>query len=100
VLFRSLVLLTHCPPYGFLDATRGGDRIGHSALRRFLDETSEPPFLVLCGHVHESFGQTRQGRTLIVNGATGYALLELDHGGGQARVLEMARLDSSKTEEP
>lgn len=46
-----------------------------------------PPVLVLCGHVHESFGQTRQGRTLIVNAATGYALLDLDHGGAMRGCL-------------
>jgi Icc-related predicted phosphoesterase len=54
--------------------------------------------LVLCGHVHESFGHTRQGRTLIVNAATGYALLDLDMECGQAQVLEMSRMNSSKHE--
>jgi len=98
-LNSPLVVLTHCPPHGRLDANKGGQRIGHPPLRRFLDETQEPPFLVLCGHVHESFGQTRQGRTLIVNAATGYGLLDLDLGQGQARVLEMARLNSSTNEE-
>lgn len=95
-----IVLLTHCPPHGLLDATRGGDHIGHPPLQRFLDESPEPPLLVLCGHVHESFGEIRQGQTLIVNAATGYALLDLDLGRGQARVLEMARLDSPTKEEP
>jgi Icc-related predicted phosphoesterase len=98
-LNNPLVVLTHCPPHGRLDANKGGQRIGHPPLRRFLDETQEPPFLLLCGHVHESFGQLRQGRTLIVNAATGYGLLDLDLGRGQARVLEMARLDSFAKEE-
>ncbi len=98
-LNNPLVVLTHCPPHSRLDANKGGQRIGHRPLHRFLDETQEPPFLVLCGHVHESFGQIRQGRTLIVNAATGYSLLDLDLGQGQARVLEMARLNSSTNEE-
>ena len=60
--------------------------------------TPEAPLLVLCGHVHESFGQLRQGRTLIVNAATGFALLDLDIKTGQAQVLEMARMKASTPE--
>ena len=55
---------------------------------------------MLCGHVHESFGQLRQGRTLIVNAATGYALLDLDLNTGQARVIEMSRMKTSIHEVP
>lgn len=97
-LNRPLVVLTHCPPHGYLDVTKGGGRIGHPALRQFLDQALEEPLLVLCGHVHESFGHTRQGRTLIVNAATGYALLDLDLKCGQAQVLEMARMSLSTKE--
>ena len=97
-LNRPLVVLSHCPPHGRLDVTKGGDRIGHPPLRQFLDEAPEGPLLVLCGHVHESFGHTRQGRTLIVNAATGYALLDLDMECGQAQVLEMSRMNSSTHE--
>ena len=91
-LDHPLVLLSHCPPLGRLDATWEGDRIGHPPLRQYLDETLDAPLLLLCGHVHESFGQIRQGRTLIVNAATGYALLDLDLGFGLARVIKMSRL--------
>lgn len=97
-LHRPLVVLSHCPPHGVLDATRDGSHIGHPPFRTYLDETAEPPLLVLCGHVHEAFGQVRQGRTLIVNGAAGYALLDLDLEGGQVQVLEMARMSSSTKE--
>jgi Icc-related predicted phosphoesterase len=99
-LNNPMVVLTHCPPHGRLDTTKGGQCIGHPPLRRFLDEAREPPFLVLCGHVHESFGQFRQGRTLIVNAATGYALVDLDLARGQAQVLEMSRMNASTHEVP
>ena len=94
-LGRPLVLLSHCPPHGWLDSNNEGVEIGHPPLRRFLDESLEAPLLVLCGHVHESFGQLRRGRTLIVNAATGFALLELDLNIGQAQVLELSRLNQS-----
>ena len=94
-LDRPLVVLSHCPPHGWLDVNTEGQPIGHPPLRNYLDESPEPPLLVLCGHVHESFGEMRQGRTLIVNAATGFALLDLDLSRGQARVLEMARMKTS-----
>ncbi len=91
------VVLTHCPPHGWLDQTKNGDRIGHRPLRTFLEETTEAPLLVLCGHVHESFGEVRKGRTLIVNASTGYALIDLDLKRGLATVLKMARLNNLKS---
>ena len=97
-LCRPLVVLSHCPPHGWLDRNKEGIPIGHPPLRRYLEMTPEAPLLVLCGHVHESFGQLRQGRTLIVNAATGFALLDLDIKTGQAQVLEMARMKASTPE--
>ena len=91
-LNQPKVILSHCPPHGWLDGTRNGDRIGHRSLRAFLEETAEPPLLVLCGHVHESFGELRQGQTLIVNASEGYALIHLDLKHGLAEVIAMARL--------
>ena len=97
-LDHPLVVLSHCPPHQWLDANCEGVPIGHPPFRAYLDEVPEAPLLILCGHVHESFGQIRRGRTLIVNAATGYALLDLDLASGQARVLEMARLESTNGE--
>jgi len=92
-LDHPLVVLSHCPPHGLLDANRDGVNIGHRPLRYLLDKSAEKTLLVLCGHVHDSFGHVRQGRTLIVNSAAGFALLELDPASGVSQVLEMARLD-------
>jgi Icc-related predicted phosphoesterase len=99
-LDRPLVVLSHCPPYGLLDGARNGSHIGHPPLRDYLDKVVEAPLLVLCGHVHESFGHLRRGRTLVVNAATGFALLDLDLFRGQAQVLHMSRLNDAVCEVP
>lgn len=100
------IVLSHVPPFGWLDRNAGGDAIGHPALRDVLDapEDAMPlthasrrralqaPFLVLCGHVHESFGWERHGPTLLVNAATGYSLIDVNPESGVAQVLLMNRL--------
>lgn len=99
-----LVILSHVPPYGWLDRNNRGERIGHIPLRNFLDPTEEqlerhgnslpqrPASLVLCGHVHESFGWERHGPTVVVNAATGYALLNFDTDSGSVEIIQMERL--------
>lgn len=100
------VVLSHVPPFGWLDRNAGGDPIGHPALREALDASEDSilrslssrkralqaPSLVLCGHVHESFGWERHGPTLIVNAATGFSLVDLDLESGVAQVRTMKRL--------
>jgi len=91
------VVLSHCPPFGWLDRTFAGESIGHRPLRAFLEDALDPPILVLCGHVHHSFGEVRKGPTLIVNSATGYSVIDLDLRQGTASVLEQAQFDSIHT---
>lgn len=105
-LADPVVVLSHVPPYGWLDLNARQQHIGHIPLRYFLDPSEsrlkrqggvrkgspQPTSLVLCGHVHESFGSKRHGRTLVVNAATGYALLDLDPGTGVCEVQAMERL--------
>lgn len=74
------VVLSHPPPHGStLDRISMSRHVGSTALRRFIDETQ--PELVVCGHIHESRGVDRLGRTTVVNcgpAAAGfYALAEL-----------------------
>ncbi len=83
------IWLSHVPPFGLLDATKSGHRVGHRPLAARL-ASSQPPALVLCGHVHESFGALRHGPTLVVNAAGGFALLEWD--GQRAELLEQGLL--------
>lgn len=105
-LKHPFVILSHVPPYGWLDRNSGGASIGHPPLRELLDPSEEStpasgasrgltlgkPALVLCGHVHESFGWERHGPTLVVNAATGHALVDLDLDSGTAEVRGMKRM--------
>ena len=98
LLNHPQVVLSHCPPYGLADRNRQGVAIGHRPLRALLDNSLEAPALVLCGHVHEGNSQIHHGGTLVVNSAGGYALLDLDLGTGQVKVLEMNLLSSTHQE--
>ena len=55
---EPLVYLSHAPPYGSRDKTQRGTNIGHRPLFRHLQARDWPSALVLCGHVHQSFGRT------------------------------------------
>ena len=88
------VYISHVPPYGCLDLSRGGENIGHRPLFEHLRGRDWPEALVLCGHLHESFGSLDCGDTLVVNAACGYALLEWNLG--TSRLLGMARLAPSR----
>lgn len=63
---ERIVLVTHTPPYGTkLDVIFGGGHAGSRSVRVFVEELQ--PDLVICGHMHESRGIDRIGRSLIVN---------------------------------
>ena len=59
------ILVTHTPPYGILDRTMFGHHGGSEAIRKVIDE--HRPRLSLFGHIHESPGVERNGRTVFVN---------------------------------
>ncbi len=63
---RRKIVVTHQPPFGFLDTLYNGEPSGSVSLRRFLEE--HQPDLLLCGHIHEARGRAwLLGRTLGVN---------------------------------
>jgi Icc-related predicted phosphoesterase len=63
---RSTVYVTHSPPWGTrLDRRYDGSPVGSQAIRAFI-ELHQPP-LTLHGHVHDSPGVDRIGRTVCVN---------------------------------
>jgi Icc-related predicted phosphoesterase len=60
------VLVVHSPPHGHCDANGAGDHFGSRAILRTIEEKA--PRLVVCGHIHESWGQrSKVGRTPIHN---------------------------------
>lgn len=61
------ILLLHGPPAGCGDQTSSGDRTGSPSLRQRILEVK--PRLVVCGHIHESYGIHRLGDTVVVNAA-------------------------------
>ncbi len=84
------VLVIHEPPAGTLDRAWSGRHIGAPAVRSLV--TRLRPRVLTCGHVHESPGIERLEDTLVVNctmgdGKTGGALIELEPGAVNARLL-------------
>ena len=59
------VLVTHSPPYGFVDLSMTKKRGGSHAVRAALDQYDIQ--LVICGHIHEARGQAQYNGTTIVN---------------------------------
>ena len=63
------ILITHAPPQEILDLTLGGEEVGCSSLRYYIDEKIKPVLNVF-GHIHEAYGSMVKGETLFVNGST------------------------------
>lgn len=59
------ILITHGPPHGILDKNRVDYSAGCKSLRKFV--TSIQPRLHIFGHIHESYGQTKIGKTTYMN---------------------------------
>ena len=60
------ILICHSPPKGVADRTSGGQSVGSTAIRDAVERTQPP--LVLCGHIHDSWGaEGHIGASRIVN---------------------------------
>ncbi|KAG2487194.1 hypothetical protein HYH03_014171 [Edaphochlamys debaryana] len=72
------VLVTHTPPHGYGDLTRGS-HVGDKQLLEAVQALRVPPRLWVCGHIHESVGEYRVPHSaapegiLLVNAAVYYA---------------------------
>lgn len=78
------VVVSHPPPRDTkVDKTRGGDHVGSTSLREFVERTA--PDLLVCGHIHEARGLDRIGPTTVVNCGPGfrgdYAVAHLENSG-------------------
>ena len=61
------ILLTHCPPYGILDKTEQGDRVGSMELMKRVNQINTK--LHVFGHIHNSYGKQTNGETTFINAA-------------------------------
>lgn len=61
------VLVTHTPPKGLADRSSSGESLGSTAIRAMVND--KRPRLVVCGHIHDSGGQTVKapGGSVVVN---------------------------------
>ena len=60
------VLVVHSPPRGHVDASSAGDHLGSAAILETIE--LRQPRLAVCGHIHESWGQSsRIGATDVRN---------------------------------
>lgn len=62
---RVKILVSHSPPYSFVDLTPSGEHIGSRALKDFI--SLHDINLVICGHAHEAKGVASFKDTLIIN---------------------------------
>lgn len=90
---RRVLLVSHNPPHHTL-CDRVGDRhVGSTAVREFIEEVQ--PDVCVCGHIHESRGVDRIGRTVVVNPGTllsgGYVVVRLAGEGGFAAELNVLK---------
>jgi Icc-related predicted phosphoesterase len=63
---ENFILVSHPPPMQTkTDRLTNGNHVGSRAVRSFIEE--KQPLLCLTGHIHESRGEDRIGRTLVLN---------------------------------
>ena len=75
---RVDVVVSHGPPFGYLDLTNSGQRIGSRSAVSYI--RTRQPQVFICGHVHEAAGEAQLRETRILNVAGRVALLEVKAG--------------------
>ncbi|MCF8036436.1 MAG: metallophosphoesterase family protein [Desulfobacteraceae bacterium] len=87
------VLVSHQPPINTrCDRIRSGRHVGSRVLREFIE--TRQPLVCITGHIHESVGTDRIGKTTIINpgrfGRGSYAYVEIREGEASAEVRPIA----------
>lgn len=62
------ILLTHGPAYGHGDRCVNGGRVGCKHLLQAIRQRRVP--IQVCGHIHEGYGTTVDGQTVLINAST------------------------------
>jgi len=88
------VFVLHQPPANTtVDKVRGGDHVGSTSVRTFIER--HQPLVCFTGHIHEAQGITSIGETQIINPGrlwreSAYAYAEIENG--ELTVLEIKRV--------
>ena len=72
------ILITHGPPYGILDVTKGGLKVGCLDLLGVINTLK--PKIHLFGHIHESYGTIEKNGTKFYNCALMNAYYDIVNG--------------------
>lgn len=73
---QGAVLVSHSPPRGAVDQSSRGEHLGSTAVAEAVEMCQ--PRLVVCGHIHESAGQSTQpANTPVVNAGPDGLIWEL-----------------------
>ena len=72
------ILITHNPPYGYVDKVYSGKHVGSIVLLNAIKKYK--PKYVFCGHIHEAKGKAKIGKTQVYNlGSKGdYVLVDTE----------------------
>jgi len=62
---KGMVLISHCPPQGYLDMVTGNRHVGSLAIRKVVE--TFVPEAVVSGHIHEARGLVREPGTVFMN---------------------------------
>ena len=84
VRFDRMIAVIHEPPRDTaVDRLSNGQHVGSPGVRRFLERVQ--PDLAVTGHIHESTGADRVGKTLVVNPGmlAGGGYVRIDFNGGE-----------------
>ena len=86
---EGMVLMVHCPAYGFRDHIPNGMSVGSKSVLEIVQKYH--PKAVLSGHIHEDFGMEEADGTVFVNPGPAKdgrcAILETDGGDVRVRLL-------------
>lgn len=61
------VVVSHGPPFGILDRTQRGERVGSKAMLKWWDSLKLKPKLWAFGHIHEAYGSVNRRGTHFMN---------------------------------
>ena len=65
---KTDILITHCPPFGYLDSVRGRGGLGCELLRDRVDTFKN---LINCfGHIHDSYGIIKKDSNTFINASS------------------------------